>query len=207
MKTLLTSTALVAMLATGAMANQTDTVDWEGNTDDLTAGCSFIANTNGTMKYTETLSGTTLTGVWTTDNAADVTIVVRQDAADANNNTTGVTVVPVKADGTTPGETIFQVDNSGAFVGGTEVAATIDYTATGNASSVVLKPTGWNESIAATEVKVNNTGNSGVIDLDIAGTATLDAGVVADANGDYRVRHLITCFNNGNSTIGDYTAP
>ena len=210
MKTLLTSTALVAMIATSASAtsaNQTGTTDWAGDTDHLTPGCWFVANEDGAMEYTETTNNSAVTGVWTTTDAADVTIVVRQDNDTPANNTTGVTVVPVKADGITPGETIFQVDDNGDLVAGTEIAADIKYNVSGNSSSVVSKPTGWNESIAENEVKVNNSGHSGQIDLDIAGTATILDANLANANADYRVRHLITCFNTGTGSIPEYTPP
>jgi Asp-tRNA(Asn)/Glu-tRNA(Gln) amidotransferase C subunit len=209
MKTLLTSAALAAMMTTSAMANQTGTTDWGGNTNHLSAGCWFVTNANGIMEYTETTNGTAVTGVWTTTDAADVTIVVRQDAADSANTTSGVSVVPVKADGTTPGETIFQVDSNGNLVSGTEIAADIKYNVSGNSSLVVSKPTGWNESITENEVKVNNSGHTGQIDLDIAGTATIADANLSDANAEYRVRHLITCWNNGTGSIPDFanTAP
>jgi Asp-tRNA(Asn)/Glu-tRNA(Gln) amidotransferase C subunit len=204
MKTLLTSAALAAMMTTSAMANQTGTTDWGGNTNHLSAGCWFVTNANGIMEYTETTNGTAVTGVWTTTDAADVTIVVRQDAADSANTTSGVSVVPVKADGTTPGETIFQVDSNGNLVSGTEIAADIKYNVSGNSSLVVSKPTGWNESITENEVKVNNSGHTGQIDLDIAGTATIADANLSNANAEYRVRHLITCWNIGTGSIPDF---
>ena len=206
MKTLLTSTALVAMMTTVAVADQTGTTDWNGDTDHLNPGCYFASNTDGVMEYAESESNGVITGVWTTTTAANVKIVVRQDAANSANNTTGISVVPAKEDGT-PGEVVFSA------VDGDEIPADVQYTRDLGGLSA---PTNWYEGQSSNKrIAVNaviNGGVSGLVDIDVAGTATITAqsgtsnNDLPNANEDYVVRHLITCYNGSTSDpIATYT--
>ena len=207
MKTLLTSTALVAMMTTVAVADQTGTTEWRGDTDHLNPGCYFASNTNGVMEYAESESNGVITGVWTTTTAANVKIVVRQDIANPDNNTTGISVVPAKRDGT-PGEEVI-----GTF--GDPIPADVVYT---SPLGGVSAPTNWTQGQSTNKrIAVNAyqglTGVSGLVDIDVAGTATITAqsgstnNDLPNAKSDYAVRHLITCFNNGTGSIPAYTAP
>jgi hypothetical protein len=216
MKTLLTSTALVAMLATGATANtlsSTNTVDWAGNsggggngTD--TVECTFSENTEGTMTYNETDKK------WTTTVDASVKILVRNGYGDATGLVAGgnpfaykyaldkITVQPVNKDGTTLGGSVWEVGGSNA-----EYPAAVDY----NDGAVVTdKPAGWtsvsvtpgtdNQTVESETLEITQTdATSGYVTVSLGGTATvaLPTNTVLDANTAYKVRHLVTCMQNG----------
>jgi hypothetical protein len=216
MKTLLTSTALVAMLATSAMANSltsTNTVDWAGNSGNGstpidTVACTFVQTTDGTMEIGA--DGKT----WTTTAAATVELLVRNGYADGNAGTGAnpfdfkyaldkITVQPVKKDGTTLGGSVWEV-------GGTaEYSAVVDYTDT-LAAVVTAKPAGWTntnvtvvsdgQSPASDKLEITQTGaESGTVEIKLGGTATVDlpANTVLAANTEYKVTHLVTCMQNG----------
>jgi hypothetical protein len=212
MKTLLTSTALVAIIATSATADQTGTTYWTGNTNNLSAGCYFIENSNGTMEYSESQNGGVVTGVWKTTDAADVKIVVRQDNTRSTPAVTQfVQVDPLKEDGSATGGEVFQTDSNGAAVAGTVIPAVVDYKVSGIVSTVDA-PTDWTTNVESSYIQASPRirGLSGVVDIDIQGTATITTSStqrdLVDANAEYRVRHLITCFNKiAGDDIEDYT--
>ena len=221
MKTLLTSTALVAMIATSATANPlttTGTVDHVGNTGDGNnpidqVGCTFVETTDGTMEIGA--DGKT----WTLANDATVKLLVRNgygDNAGANNldNSTtpshydfkyalgNITVQPVSKDGATVKGSVWSADD--------EFDATVDYD-DAVADLVTGNPAGWsNVSVAVgttattgseTLTITADTAQSGTVNLSIGGTAVVDlpANTVLDANTTYKVRHLVTCMQNGTS--------
>ena len=104
---------------------------------------------------------------WSTFSPATVTVDYR--------NTSRIDIDPEN------GGEIVQVNGPGVF------AAAIDY----NGSTVsTLSQGSW----SATNDDFELTGlNNGLVDIEIAGTATPTGAVVYDANSDYRVRHVITC--------------
>jgi hypothetical protein len=190
MKTLLTSAALAAMVASSASATtiRTGVATWGGSTNNLGPACDFIQNDAGVMEFDES------TMTWTTTTAAIVRIKTRL-TNDANNDpvTNNIKVEAAKKDGVTLGEEVFNTAS-----GSTEVhAADIKYNASGNASTVV-GPAGYNA--ASVNVNDNNInigstgGNPGVYTINISGTAKItDSNAVLNSNADYRVNHLVTC--------------
>ena len=218
MKTLLTSTALVAMLATGAAANtltSTDSVYWRGNTGDNDnidkVQCTFSDNVEGVMTYNESNK------TWTTTSDATVKVLVRNGYADTGSNTGTspfdlkyaldyIKVEPVKKDGTTKEGSVYEVGGNNA-----EYDAKVLYDNTGVLSAT---PSGWTAVTATVandapdgrsdtitvEDPNGDTTQSGYVTLSIGGTAELTglgANDVLDANADYKVRHLVTCMQNG----------
>ena len=192
MKTLLTALTTTALLATSANATVlgTGTAPWNGNTNFLVAGCEFKENVSGTMKYDEA------TTEWATDQAAYVKIKTRNGNATNDPVTNNIKVEPVKKDGATPGGEVYST------TAGTDLVypATINYTATSSAAVTTLDPSsvsGPNHistNINTSGIQIGNVNqSSGVIMIDIGGTAKLAAGTVIDANTDFRVNHLVTC--------------
>ena len=185
MKTLLSSAALVAVMASGASA--AGYTHWVGNTttNDFDAGCTFVTNTNGTYTYDESSE------TWTVNDAADVTIEVRNSPA----VTVGyIQVEPVNKAGDTVGGTVWSATD--------EWDADVDYT-----TSTVDMPPNWGVPASTsplTQIYIQDTGSyaspvnptSGIVDIDIDGTATITgfgANEIIDAGTEYRTSHMITC--------------
>jgi hypothetical protein len=201
MKNLLTGTALIATLIAGNVSAAT--VHWQGDTgnNNFTGGCQFTENTNGSYKYTES------TKTWAVDDAADISILVRQDP-DNFLIVSYIEIVPVKYDGT-PGGSVWGPG------GVDEWAADIDYEAGSVPSKLdgVLQnwifTSGNTNGITAEKIQIidkeaNNPakGTSGVLGFDIGGTAkmTLGTNELIDADTKYKTSHMITCFQDGTST-------
>lgn len=187
MKTLLSSAALVAVMASGASA--AGYTHWVGNTttNDFDAGCTFVTNTNGTYTYDESSE------TWTVNDAADVTIEVRNSPA----VTVGyIQVEPVNKAGDTVGGTVWSATD--------EWAADVDYT-----TSSFTTPPNWGtpttgnpfpNKIYLQDIGSYNTTTvnptSGTVDIDIDGTAKITgfgANEIIDADTEYRTSHMITC--------------
>ena len=192
MKTLLTALTATALLATSANATVigTGTTTWNGDTNFLLPGCVFMENDSGTMKYDEA----SLT--WATDLAAYVKIKTRNGNATNDPVTNNIKVEPVRKDGTTLGGEVYSTTAGTSLV----YPATLDYTATSSAAVTSLDPssiTGPNHlstNINTNGIQIGNVSqSSGVIQIDIGGTAKLANGTVIDANTAFRVNHLVTC--------------
>jgi hypothetical protein len=221
MKTLLTSTALVAMLATGATANtlsSNDTVDWAGNSGDGNNGISTVACT-----FVETVDGTMEIGAdgktWTTTADATVEILVRNgysDATGANNLDTStnpghydfkyalgnITVEPVSKDGATVKGSVWSVDDEfDAKVDYDNAVADLVTNNPANWSNVTVTPGTTTTTDSETLTITADTAQSGTVRLSIGGTAVvaLPTNTVLDANTEYKVRHRVTCMQNGTS--------
>lgn len=201
MKNLLTGTALIATLIAGNVSAAT--IHWKGNTtnNNFTGGCKFVENTNGSYNYTET------TKTWAVDDAADISILVRQDP-DNNLIVSYIEIVPVKYDGT-PGGSVWGPG------GVDEWEADIDYEA-GTVPSKLdgvlqnwLFTSGSNNGITAEKIQIIDSsantavkGTSGVLGFDIGGTASMTLGTneLIDADTEYKTSHMITCFQGGTYT-------
>ena len=223
MKTLLTSTALVAMMSTSAMANtlsSSTTVDHVGNTGTGgtpidTVACTFVDTSDGTMTYAEnrdTDGNPTGGGVWTLNDDATVKLLVRNGYGDATGAggtspfdykyaLSGISVQPADKNGdATPTYQGYVITADGSV----EHEANVDYTETGiviaypgtGAPTVSRAFTSAGELITVSAAGDNL---SGYYKLKIGGTATLPAadGVILDANTTYKVRHIVTCIQNG----------
>ena len=192
MKTLLTALTTTALLATSTSANVigSGTARWNGNTNNIPSGCTFMENVPGTMKYDDA------TAEWATDLAAYVKIKTRNGNATNDPVTNNIKVEPVHKDGTTLGGQVYSTTAGTNLV----YPATINYTATSSAAVTTLDPSsvsGPNHistNINTSGIQIGNVNqSSGVIMIDIGGTAKLAAGTVIDANTAFRVNHLVTC--------------
>ena len=192
MKILLTALTTTVLLASSASATVIGSgqAPWNGDTNNLPTGCTFMENEPGTMKYDDA------TAEWATDLAAYVKIKTRKSNSTGDPVTNNIKVDPVRKDGTTLGGEVFSTTSGTSLV----YPATINYTATSSAAvttldpSSVIGPAHISTNINTNGIQIGNVNQSGgVIHIDIGGTAKLASGTVIDANTDFRVKHLVTC--------------
>ena len=211
MKTLLTSTALVAMMSTSAMAftaGPSTTFDWQGDSSDGTNGvvaeCTFTGNTDGTME----LNADKVT--WETTTAASVTVTARNGSKATDMRIGSIVVDPVQSDLTTQGGQLQQLDAANNVVDTWDAEVDYEDTMGGNT------PAGWTLLVAPAIISNSSVGNSDMAvftdneaingktanltsaswKIELAGTATpaLGSNEVLDGNTKFRVQHRVTCF-------------
>lgn len=228
MKALLTSTALLVTLAAGS-ASAAGYVHWEGDTNDLSPGCTFTNTQDGTMNYTEN-ADPAQGGTWSVSTAATTTVQVRHNGS----GTTGavvvdyISVVPANYDGNRHANGQNGTSNTwGTGSSGTvwsenadgtrrdEFAVVLDYNGGGTSSSVVA-PSAWQTSVSNDSIVVKDLGTgtnangsgptSGNITISVGGDADLFrsspsfSAPLMDANTEYWISHLITCVQ-GDGTV------
>ena len=215
MKTITTIAASMMLMATTASATVvTNTYAsgvsnvgpfWEGveDTSVLPNMCEFTVNTPGHMDLDTAAPKQT----WTTSDAADVTIRFRGvynitvEASDAYANTT--TQVGTGGNGA-----LVEHDTAGI---GTQLGhfnadvlysgSTMNVSYDGTTATAIGNVASDAKSISWESPQSTNTTNSttfynytaGVVDIDIAGTATPTVTAIYDANATYRVYHKVTC--------------
>ena len=209
MKTLLTSAALAAVLATGASANivanpthtNSPANQWVGieTATVLPDMCNFVSNVSGHMDLDPA------TGTWTATTPSKITVEYRNVASitvepdnrksyqknfsyDANgalveNANTGNGVIHGHAMGTRHGETFdADVDYAGSTYKDTQDGGTLATTwKTVNAGDAFTFNSAYGDDFA------------GIAELEIRGTATPTGIAIYTANEEYYVPHLVTC--------------
>ena len=195
MKNIVSILAVVAATATasGAAASAASfdpaDVKWEGTVSDLQDGCVFSKNENGKMRYTENATGG---GVWEVYQKALVDVSVRGKA----------TSLKVEAD-----SAVVRVgDDAGETTNSHDMYdVTVDYT--GGAMPTTIKRSyrvdnDRDNPVNATDVFA--TYSAGVITtlanfvgkhnkIELGGTATMVNDYALIDNGDYELRHTVTC--------------
>ena len=213
MKTLLTSAALTAMLATGAAATTptvigSGTVHWKGSVT-LPDMCEFKQLENGKMNL--------VAGVWTTDVPAKVTVAYRgvsKITVEADDSKKWQTSHQYKADGSL--EYGFNVNTGNGVIHGHNIDpadtdgevfdATVKYTGStyyttqdGGKNSMHKDgqpsiPTAVTGSPESFEVNIpRGTEFAGVASIEIHGTATPTGVAIYSSDDDYYTPHKITC--------------
>ena len=213
MKTLLTSAALAAMLATSASAFTSPTVAgtavWNGQSPTIGDTCSFQTNTPGKMNYDKN------TYTWSTEGgdgtAAVVELLLVKQAGNNPIYPKNIKVEPAVWDGNSmrAGGSTIDIHNGNSTSNPLSVPteihkATVDYgDPTGGPSKVELD-TGNGFSVitgqGATKVNTNSIeiddqGNiNGVLKITVGGSAVHNAQPpVLTSAEDYQASHIITC--------------
>jgi hypothetical protein len=166
-------------------------VKWEGTVSDLQDGCVFSKNENGKMSYTENATGG---GVWEVYQKALVDVSVRGKSTklSVEADSAVVRVGGVESDQTTDGHDMHDV--------------TVDYTGgdmptTINRSYRVDSDRDNNGLTDMTTAAVYSEGKIDIANwavgkhnkIELGGTATMVNDYALIDNGDYELRHTVTC--------------